>query len=366
MLKTAAAGLAIAAIAVAGCGGDGKDSATAASSGADVAAARAAVAEYTGKPTAFPVDKPLKTRPTGKTFAYFQCSTPACALFAQIAAPTQKLLGYELKVVKAGPSANEVQSSMDSIVSLKPAGVILPGADPNQFLPQLQQLQQAKVPINANGIVDPEKYGLQVDFINNDTDELAGKLMADWAVTQGGGEAAFYGVPELSFSPIIQQAFDAEMAAVCPSCKVRHVDIPVGEIGKGAPGRVVSDLQSHPDTKVAVFSTAEAGTGLPAALKAAQLDVKLMGWGPPPAILGYIKAGQWDAAIGVDAFTMLWAQIDAAARMASGEPVTEGQKKGLPPVQILTQKDITFDPTQGWQAYPDFAQRFAKLWGAAS
>ena len=60
MLKTAAAGLAVAAIALAGCGGGGEHSNTAASSGADVAAAKAAVAEYTGKPTAFPVDQQLK------------------------------------------------------------------------------------------------------------------------------------------------------------------------------------------------------------------------------------------------------------------------------------------------------------------
>lgn len=366
MLKTAAAGLAVAAIAFAGCGGDGEDSATAASSGADVAAAKAAVAEYSGKPTAFPVDTPLKAQPEGKTFAYLQCSTPACALFAQFMEPTQELLGYELKVVKAGPSATEVQTAMNSIIALKPDGVLLPGVDPNQFLNQMEQLQQAKVPISAVGIVDPAKYGLEVDFINNDTDALAGKLMADWAAAHGGGEVVFYGVPELSFTPIMQKGFDAEMAAVCPSCEVRHVDIPVGEIGKTAPTRVVSDLQSHPNTKVAVFSAAEAGTGLPAALKAAQLKVKLVGFGPPPAIFGYIKQGQWDAALGVDGFTMIWAQVDALARMVAGEAPTAGQKEGLPPIQFLTQEDITFDPTQGWQAYPDFAERFAKLWGAAS
>ena len=50
--------------------------------------------------------------------------------------------------------------------------------------------------------------------------------------------------------------------------------------------------------------------------------------------------------------------------MAAGEPVTAGEKRGLPPIQFLTKSDITFDPTQGWKAYPDFAQRFAKLWGA--
>jgi ABC-type multidrug transport system ATPase subunit len=162
-------------------------------------------------------------------------------------------------------------------------GVLLPAADPNQFLQQMKQLRDAKIPVSANGIVQPARYGLQADFINDDTNALAGKLLAEWAVANGrGGTVAIYGVPELSFSGQLQKAFDREMALNCPSCDVRHVDIPVAEIGKSAPSRVVSDLQSYPNTKVAVFATAEAGTGLPAALKSAQLKVKLVGWGPPP------------------------------------------------------------------------------------
>ena len=293
-----------------------------------------------------------------------QCSTPACAFFAQIIAPTQKQLGYQLKTVKAGASANDVQTAMSSIVSLKPDGALLPASDPNQFINQAKELEAAKVPVSVNGVVDPEKYGFDNAFINNATDELAGKLMADWAVAEtGGGEVVFYGVQELSFTPIMQKGFDAEMAAVCPSCKVRHVSIPISSIGKDAPSRVVSDLQSHPDTKVAVFGNAETGTGLPAALKSASLDVKIIGFGPPPAILGYIKQGQWDAGIGVDAPTMLWSQVDALARLMSGQEQTAGEAEGLPPIQILTAKD-DFDPKQLWTGYPDFAERFAKLWGA--
>jgi ribose transport system substrate-binding protein len=219
--------------------------------------------------------------------------------------------------------------------------------------------------VSVNGVVDPEKYGFDNAFINNATDELAGKLMADWSVAEtGGGEVVFYGVQELSFTPIMQKAFDQEMATVCPSCKVRHVSIPIASIGKDAPSRVVSDLQSHPSTKVAVFGNAETGTGLPAALKSANLKVKIIGFGPPPAILGYIKQGQWDAGIGVDAPTMLWAQVDSLARLMAGQQQTAGEEKGLPPVQILTRKD-TFDPTKLWTAYPDFGKQFAKLWGAA-
>lgn len=375
LFKFAPVALAMSALALAGCGGSSGGGSTSASnaahtesgqSGVNVAAAKAAVAQYSGKPTAFPVDQPLKTKPTGKTFAYFQCSTPVCALFGQILAPTQQLLGYKLATVKAGPSASQAQAAMSSIVSLGPAGVLLPASDPNQYLQQLKQLGQAKVPVSANGIVHPGKYGIQADFLNDYTDALGGKLMADWAVANsGGGEVALYGVPELSPSPVVQSGFDQEMAKVCPSCSVRHVNIPIAAIGTNAPNLVVSDLQSHPNTKVIAFVTSEAGTGLPAALSAAGLKVKIVGAGPTPAVLGYIKQGQWDAAIGIDFATMLWSQVDALARLTSGQPLTAGEKLGLPPIQILTKPDITFDPTKGWVAYPDFAQRFAKIWGAA-
>jgi ribose transport system substrate-binding protein len=275
------------------------------------------------------------------------------------------MLGYKLKIVKAGPAANEVQTAMSSIVSLKPDATLLPASDPNQFLNQVKQLEDSKVPVSVNGVVDPRKYGFDNAFINNATDQLAGKLMADWSVANtGGGEVVFYGVQELSFTPIMQKGFDDEMAKVCPSCKVRHVSIPIASIGKDAPSRVVSDLQSHPNTKVVVFGNAETGTGLPAALKAANIKPKIIGFGPPPAILGYIKQGQWDAGIGVDAPTMLWSQVDALARFIAGQPQTAGEARGLPPIQILTAKD-NFDPNKLWTGYPDFAQQFAKLWGAA-
>lgn len=50
---------------------------------------------------------------------------------------------------------------------------------------------------------------------------------------------------------------------------------------------------------------------------------------------------------------------------AAGEPPTAGQRQGLTPGQILTRRDVTFDPTEGWKADPDFAEHVAQLWGAA-
>jgi ribose transport system substrate-binding protein len=369
MVRRYASGVACAALVgavIGGCGSSGTSSTSGSTSAADadVAAARAAVARYSRKPTAFPVDEPLERRPTGKTFGFLQCNTVACGLYSQLLAPTQSLLGYKLKVVKAGASAQELQTAMSAIIESKPDGVILPATDPNQYLNQVKELQAAEIPVAASGVVDPQKYGFDVDFLGNAPDALVGKLLADWAVAHSGGngEMAFYNIPELSFSALIKKSYGDELRRLCPSCQSRYVDIPVAAIGNTAPSLISSDLQAHPSTKTAVFASAESATGLPAALDAAGIDVSIVGFGPTPAILQYIKQGQWDAAIGVDIPTMVWSQLDALARLSTGQEPTVGEKNGLPPIQFVTEANVPADPSKGFVAYPDFAQRFAKIW----
>ena len=96
-------------------------------------------------------------------------------------------------------------------------------------------------------------------------------------------------------------------------------------------------------------------TGKPTAFPV-DTPLKLIGFEPPPAIRGYIKQGQWDAAVGVDGSTTIWAEVDALTRMVVGEPLTAGKEQGPPPIEILSKRDITVDSAQGWKAYPDFSQ----------
>jgi len=51
--------------------------------------------------------------------------------------------------------------------------------------------------------------------------------------------------------------------------------------------------------------------------------------------------------------------------VVGGQPTTS-EKAGELDKQFLEQKDITFDPTKGWTGYPDYPQRYAKLWHPAS
>jgi ribose transport system substrate-binding protein len=175
----------------------------------------------------------------------------------------------------------------------------------------------------------------------------------------------FNWVPELSFSAVIRDGFVKELKSLCPDCKVHLLKIPVATLGNKAPQLIVSDLQANPDTNVVVGSNSEQLIGLPAALGTAGLKVGTLGGAASPVNLQYIKNGQQTADIALDLPVLSWSLLDAAVRGATGQPITGLEAKGLPPEQFLAKEDITFDPSKGWTGYPDFAQRFVKLWSAA-
>jgi ribose transport system substrate-binding protein len=370
--------LAIVSLTLAACGSSDSKSSTGAStsssvssSGADAAAASALLAPYTGKASAFPVDAPLtKKPPAGTTLGFLQCSTPICGLLSQIYSGAAKALGVKLQVTKAGASAADLQSAVDSIAAQKPSAVILTPIEPSVVTAQLKKLDDAKIPTLANGLMEFEQYGIDATMFNKSTAETAGKVLAAYAVKDKGDGAnvVFYTTPELSFGPVIKASFGAQMKQLCASCKVRNVDIGVATIGNAAPSRVVSDLQANPDTNVAVFSTEEAAVGLPAAMRTAGLQgkVDVIGYGPNPANLQDIKSGGLKAALGLDLPVMAWSTVDEAARLLTGQDLTAQEQQGTPPLQILEKGDIVFDPAQGFTGYPDFPARFAKLWAAGS
>jgi ribose transport system substrate-binding protein len=367
-----AATVAIACAGLAACGSGGGSSSTAAAGGspgggADVAAAHAAIAPYVGKPSPFPVDRPLSKRlPAGSHLAYLQCVTPFCALLGQLHEAGAKIMGTRVEVVKASGSSDSIQTALSSISAQRPAALLLPAVNLGALGDSLHKLTAAGIPVAGAGVMGGPQQGIAAPMNGRYTISLGGRLLADWAVANGapGEEIALYGVPELDFSNVEQSAFKAEMNKNCPGCKVRYVDIPVGTIGNTAPSRVVSDLQAHPKTKMALFTSLEAAIGLPAALRTAGVKVKTNGFAPTPSNLQDIKSGGLDAAIGLDAGVLAFTQMDAAVRLATHQPLAAAERNGAVPIQLLTKKDLNFDVSKGWSGYPDFAQRFTKLWSA--
>ena len=307
----------------------------------------------------------LNRVPKGAVIDFVAITTPVSALTWTYITPAAKVMGVTVKRFAAGTSATSVAQTFTAVVATHPKAVIVVGIPLDLWSRYVPQLKSQGAPIVPYGQIGTAKYGLQAAQAAEGFGRTAGKLMAAYVVAKWGSHShvVFYEVPELPFASIEQQGIRSELAAVCPGCSLRVVDIPITAIGTTAPGLVVADLQAHPDTTAAAFSDDEAQIGLPAKLKVAGIDVHRIGVGPVPANLEYLKTGQEPVALGYDAAVQAWELLDQAAREIIGQKLTGPASHGVADLQFLTPKDITFNPKNGWTGYPDYPQRFAKLWG---
>jgi ribose transport system substrate-binding protein len=364
------------AISLAACGSSNKSSSTSSgssaassssttssSSGVDTTAAQAGVAEFSGKPSAFPVTEPFKKSiPAGSKFVYLQAADPIGALIGQLLKPAVTAMGGKYVAINAGSTASSAQAAASSALAQKPAAVFIPAFLPSEFGGRLQELKKAGAKLVGSGMEGWKQYGIDFCVSCEAFSARNGKLLADWVVAKKGDKASpvFYSVPELSFTESMYKAFQSRMNQLCPKCPVRNVPVGVASIGSSAPKTMVTDLQSHPSSNVAVFSTMDMAQGLATAMKSAGVNVATVGSVPTPQNLQDIKAGNLDAGIGLDLATYVWQMADVGGRLALGQ--TPQPSEALAPEQFLEQKDITFDPSKGYVGYPDFAQRYAKLW----
>jgi ribose transport system substrate-binding protein len=341
---------------------------TAAKAVVNTAAITAALAPYTGHPSAFPVDEPLsKPLPQGTKFVYLSCSTPVCGLLGQLYAPAVKAIGGTLTVINGGGTAESNQAAAASALALHPGAVLLAATTPSLFGSSLKKLQDAGVKVVGGWILNPQQYGITYSVGTAPQMESAGKLMADWVISHDGpkANAVFYSVPELGFSDSLQTGFQQEMTAQCSGCTVRVVQLSVTTFGSTAPATIVSDLRSHPGTTTAVFASMDAALGLPAALKTAGIKVTTFGFSPESE-LPQIASGQYSAGLGFDLPVQAWTVVDAAARLMVGDKVPTNESNV--PLEILGPRQIESYPnsqwplTHGWTGYPDFPGRFVKLW----
>lgn len=368
----AAVATAVLGFALTACGGGGSTtesttgSAGEGSGGSTVAAAKEAIAPFIGQPSPFPVTEKLKEVPKGAKIAYMDCGTPVCSVFWQLLEPAAQTMGVNLTRVKAGQSASSVSAAFDTVVAQEPTAVIVPGINVELWKSQLKELQEAEIPVVTTGVTGTEPYGVVAPQFAEATSEQQGRLMADYVAAELSDEAnvAMYEVPELNFTAVVSAAFKEELESVCPKCSFRTVDIPVAELGNTAPNTIVSDLQANPETTVAVFGSDETETGLPAALTAAGIEVETMGAAPTPTNLQYVKEGKETVALATDFPVLIWSLLDQAARESVGQELTGLQAEGLSSViQFLKKDDLQYDVSKGWTGYPDFAEKYAKLWG---
>jgi ABC-type sugar transport system substrate-binding protein len=361
----------VSAIALTGCGGGGSSGGSSeggggssAPSGADVAAAKKILAPYIGQYNPeFLVDQPLKEKPSPSIHvSMLQLANPIGGLVTELADGAAKTAGVNFEAVKAGASASTAQAAAETVVTQSPDALILPPFEPSVIANQLAELTENGTYVVGNGIVEGEKYGIEGNLSPKAEYERVGEVFAAWAVAKHGSEtdALLIEHPELSFSPVIKQAFEASLKKLCPECRSTSVPIPAEELSKTS-NKIVSELQADPDINQ-ILGISDFTTGLPAALKSAGLEVGTFVYPGEPQSFEYLKNGELEGVFATGLATEFYTAMDMVLRHSQGMEPTAGERAGIEPAEILEAKDVTFPPEYGWEPEPDFVETFEGLW----
>ena len=128
-----------------------------------------------------------KKLPAGTTFAFLQCGAQACAVAGKNLADAVKAIGGTLKVINAGSTAATAQAATSSALALKPAVVVATGIEPSLYGGGLKTLSDAGIKVVTYTVAgDTKPFGITFNYLGSPTFELAGRLMADWVITNKG------------------------------------------------------------------------------------------------------------------------------------------------------------------------------------
>ena len=350
-------------------GGTASAASTASSNASDSGSMSRVVASYEKAPTAIPITTPLETSPPkGKTFVFLQCDVAQCTEDSTALKAATAGIGWNLKVIPF-QSANPATliSGLQQALRLAPAAVGLTGIPQVEWQSELPAYEKAGVPIVV-GDVGPQVLSKTVvaNIANDLNTQVTAKVLADYFIANTGGKGKIlqFQVPDFPILGAFDQAFRADVAASCANCSVTTLTGTVAEVTSGgSTAAIVSALQRNPQDTWLVTDDGPWVDGLPPALAAAHLQVKIIGEGADVADETDIKAGTMTAFTAVALDYGMWAMLDAALRHVEGMP--NAANEGLLPIQLLV-KGESFTVSESYNQPADYAAQMGKLWHLGS
>jgi ribose transport system substrate-binding protein len=370
--------LVVAALVAASCGDDddstGSSATTEAGSGTTAAGgeesdglttAREIVAQYSKRPTELGLTTPIEGEiPEGKSVYFITCGAPICEAEAPIINEATDILGWDFKVLSTDGSPQQLQNAWDQVVREKPDVVLYTGTPQSVIATQMEQAAENGTFVSGCCTTDAVGTGGLGYMISTpqQVGEL-GRIMAAWVVADAADQGLEPGVvyldlPDFAILSALGEEFESNFAELCTDCAYEKIDIGLADLAS-ANDRVVSYLRANPDVKYVVMSV-DSVFSLPSALEAAGLDdIRLFGEGAGFANQADIVAGKQAASMIFQAYEIMFAMVDAAARHYAGDEVLESFS---PPAWILTKDDIE-DPAEVIPAVEDTVAQFTELWG---
>src|ERR687898_2368032 len=326
-------------VAASGCGSD-SDTGSAASNGGGpgVAEAQAVAERASTRPTVLDLGKPVgKEIPIGKKIAFISCGVEACEIQGDIIKQGAELLGWTAETIGTDGSPEQLQNAFQTALRQGADAVILNAVTRAVVAKQLAEAEKQGVPFVTLSSVEKTGDGILANIADTRNSGRIGELLAAKIVSDSRGDANTLHVNISAFQILkaLGDQFESSYKKYCPDCEYGPIDIPATSLGKDAPDRIVSYLRAHPQVNYVVLSVSNAlGAGLPAALRAAGLadKVKIIGQSADTQTYQDLEAGNINAVVPYDYYTVDYLMLDALARHFAGVPVEDQ----APPLWIVT------------------------------
>jgi ribose transport system substrate-binding protein len=374
VLATCAAIAACGSSSSSGTGSSSSGSSTAASSSGSatsaaspgVTTAKAFLAKYATAPTTLGNVPALpKPAPKGKMIVFLQCEEQQCAEVGKGFAAATKAVGWSYKSIgfnSAEPST--LTSALQTALQYHPVAVEFQGSPYSQWSSEVPAYKAAGVkliPITLGTV--PTNATIPIEIGSPSLFDLYGKLIADWFIvdSNGKGKAVFANVPEYPTFAITGEAFSKEVAANCPACSVKTVNLTIAELDNNqVDPTVVSALRDDPSATYAIAPDGALYTGLPEQLKAASLDNITVGGGAATEENEQDLLNGSESAWVVQSFEEQgWIGTDIALRVAEGTSLPAADS--LQPTEVLTKGNV--GQAEADYAVPsNFESLFEQLW----
>jgi ribose transport system substrate-binding protein len=341
---------------------------------ADLSEAKEIVADAMKPPANFVAAGPAfdANKVAGKNLWYISFSeqSPVMATWSGTMQRLVQSYGGKVNIVDGKSNFSEFGRLIEQAVANRADAIVLMGIPPQAFGVQMQQAQDAKIPVivGSNGVAAiPDMNGVVAAVTINHVQ--VGKLLAAWVVadTNGKGQAAVVTHDEVMGTKTIVDSITGEVARLCgSSCSAKAENLPFARIQ--TEGEVTQSLVArNPDLKYIIpvydFETLTMAPALQAAGAADR--VSLASFNAIPAVMQKLKKGEIAADVGAPNGWFGFAMADQVMRVMSGASLVPDIKV---PLRLFTRENVeSIDLSAGeesWYGKVDFPAEYRKLWGA--
>jgi ribose transport system substrate-binding protein len=337
---------------------------------APFAAAVAANAKFSRRPTSVGISTPVgKPIPKGKTIDYVQCGVPACATEGDILQSAAQVLGWKLVRINAGTTPQTITAAYQQAITNKPDAVLGGGYPRTLFNPELKTLGSMHTPVIEAFIGGSAGNGLTGIIAGSKNSTIQGQEVADYILANSTDTSMTVGAVVSSGFPTVVlegQALTATFKQDCPKCTVKTLNVPVTSIGSDLPTRVASFLTANPSITTSWIGYDDMITGVPIALKGAGVtSQKIATINANSTVATAIQQGDYVvAAVGTSYPEVYWREIDLLARLFTHQSYSADLNDATLPYWTLDKANIPAGAgSTTFANVSDYQQQFKKLWG---